>query len=133
MPINVERLPDQPILVVEALEPLDIAAETPAMIDRVAQEVGATSGKLYIIYDASDLKIAFSDMLFGLAEHAHRSEGSVRDTHTVTIVVGTDEMLKLAVEALKQPQYGEVSLPMFDSRDKALAYAREHIAAATLA
>lgn len=128
MAIEFEEFGNEPILYVTLTEPFSVAEETGPMMARMAAMLDAHPGQLYCIYDTSGLTVAFSDMMFGLAEQAKGGAGSVKDNRLFVILVGTDAMITLAAQAMEQSQYGGLHIPLFDNRPDALAYARKSIA-----
>jgi hypothetical protein len=119
-----ERLDNEPIFVITIADPYDFVNDPPVLFAQIAAETQTISGKYISIYDLRGLTVNFSDMVMGMAVQAKGGAGSIADSHNVTLVVATSDRIKFAVEAFKQPQYGNLQIPMFETMDEAIAQAR---------
>jgi hypothetical protein len=134
MAYTVERLTNEPIVVLTVRDPLG-----PPEMQREAQmkvaEAGADiTGAIYRITDLTELTISFGDIVRSLGEEAKsKREGSMSDSHVRSIIVAKDEIIKMAAASLSQEQYGALNIKLFTTRDEAVAYAREQIAEETAA
>ncbi len=126
MPVAVEQIPNQPIIVVTVTEPFDPLKEMPVS-NRQFSEIAATiQGTLYRIVEITRLKIGFNDLVNVLAVDTRSGPGA--DPRVRTVIVGSGEMVELGVKAMKQRQYGAKETPMFASLDEALTYVNAELA-----
>lgn len=131
MTIEVTRLPGEPILIYTYPERIRSEQEV-----RDALEIGGShememDGDIYIIHDASRLKLDFSEMLTTLAVLT-REMPNPQDMPRIRLyAVGSDQMVQMAAKASAQDQYGGLNVAMFDSLDAALADIRARIAVAS--
>lgn len=123
MPITITTEPDKNIVIAtysDPFSPEDVAktmAETTKYYDPNGQ-------KLYSVSDTTRLNLTFSDLVVALAG-ATRSDGwNVGAPNSVTVFVGTAELVKMGREALKQEQYGAVQVELFEDINAALAWVR---------
>ena len=119
-----ERLGDEPIFVITIADPYDFVNDPPALFAQVAAETQTITGKYISIYDLRGLTVNFSDMVMGMAAQSRGGAGSIADSHNITLVVATSDMIKFAVEAFQQPQYGNLEIPMFETKEAAIEQAR---------
>ncbi|MDX1994668.1 MAG: hypothetical protein SF029_19955 [bacterium] len=124
MPYKVTRVPNEPIVVLEVSSPFDMITDLPAVFADIAKAKAGVASLTYCLYDVRNLQITFSDVVMGLAAHTKGEPGSVSDPTIRVILIGSDELLRLASEALKQEQYGQIALPMYATYDEAIAEAR---------
>lgn len=136
MPVKYEKLPDEPITIITVTGKVDEGMLLPGPDDmdhEILEIVEETPGKDYLIIDISAVKMAFSELIMVLADA--RSEvkemggKAFIDENMMYLFVGSGDMADLAVEALKQDQYGNIEALLFPTVDEALAYARQQIAA----
>lgn len=120
-----ERLGSEPIFLITIADPYDFVNDPPVLFAQIATETQHLTGKYVSIYDLRGLTVNFSDMVVGMAAQAKGGAGSVADSHNIPLVVATSEMLKFAVDAFQQEQYGNLQIPMFESLDEAHAHARQ--------
>ena len=84
-----------------------------------------------VIMDMSDYHPNFSELVQLLAHMRDdiREMGGPKivDREMQYIVVGTDELVRLGVNAMSQRQYGGMRILLFSTLDIALTYAREEL------
>lgn len=124
---QVERLPDEPIIVI--MFDGAINGETAQnAIKQVAQMAEGMPKPIFRVIDTRNTTSSFSDIVMILAATTKGADGSASDQRFRSIMVGTHDMIVLLNESLKQPQYGEIDVPLFEDMDEALAYARQALA-----
>jgi len=128
MPVALVKLPNEPIVIVIGDVPVEDhigpIRSVFAQIDRLATE---TRTRMYCIADMRHVSaLSFSDILIILDELRSAPTGSPRDPRVRTCVVGTHDLLPIAIKKLRQ-QYG-LELPLFDTLEDALAAIRDEIA-----
>jgi hypothetical protein len=132
MPIEVQRLPNEPIIVVATIGDLTMEGihEIFARSAEIQQELG---GILYRITDNTHLNIDAQDFIniIRMAQVAGKeAPGSSADPNIRAVLVADNRWSLLVREALSQPQFGGVFLPIFETMDQALTYVRFQIAQA---
>ncbi|PJF39244.1 MAG: hypothetical protein CUN55_14910 [Phototrophicales bacterium] len=125
MAVETQKLPNEPILIITAKGKF-----TPENIETSFNEINKyydpDGEMLYIISDNTELDMSFSDVVTGLASVTRREGFRFGAPNSMLIMVGTSEMVRLGTEAMKQKQYGNLEVPMFDNIDDAIAFARNH-------
>jgi len=125
MPIKVEYIKDDRILVIVFIDPIQMPADAETPIQETLafkKEVGAPVCR---ILDFSGIKLNFGDMVAGMAYDMGR-EGGTWDPEVSSIYVGTDELVKFGATSLRnQQQYQGANVKgIFTSREEALSHAR---------
>ncbi len=126
MSFTVQRLPNEPILIITRFD------ATPSDLPQIFQQSLELSedieGTVYRIHDISRINPDFGTMVMGMANASEKREGSMRDPRFQDILVGSHELIRLASAAFQQEQYGGLTIPLFESLEEALDYARKQIA-----
>ena len=127
MPIKVEQLPGESIIVAATHEPFDPNQDVQAMFAEITRLRLTIQGNVALIIDFSDDPASFSQLVVGLAEasraiQAGKAAGINRPP--LTIFVGTSTMTELASQAMGQKQYGGVQGHLCATKDEAIALAR---------
>ncbi|MBK8026749.1 MAG: hypothetical protein IPK19_36535 [Chloroflexi bacterium] len=130
MPITFERVPGEPILIVSTVGGLTVEGmhEIFARSAQIQREIGDI---LYRITDNTLLDIGAQDFIniIQLAQTAGRDlPGSSADPNIRAVLVASNRWTLLFREALSQPQFGGVFLPVFETRQSALAYVHLQLA-----
>jgi hypothetical protein len=99
----------------------------PKALHDVQQLMSEIEGPIYYINDFSQFGISFSNLVLALDDITRGQASTLFGPQVHMILVGTSEMVKLWGEAAKQKQYGERKIPVFSSRDEAIAYARQQL------
>jgi hypothetical protein len=126
MPLTVERLPGEPIVVARFTGKVtaELVHEMFAESARFADEIG---DRVHRISDVSDIETTFSDLILILAEASHGQPGSPSDPRFQGTLVGANAWAKMYSDSLQQQQYGQLNIPVFDTFDAALAHIRSQI------
>jgi hypothetical protein len=117
-------LDNEPVITVSLSNPFDYATEPDEMFDEIAAQAKKITGHGYVIYDCRNFEITFGDLVDGMAAQSKGTPGSISDDRFTSIIVGSDNMLKMATESFKQEQYGKRDVALYGSMDKALEHAR---------
>jgi hypothetical protein len=127
MPVTVERIPNEPIILAHLWGVVDVSCirEMYTQSAPILDEIGTHT---YRITDARDVETTFSDLVQILGKTMAGEPGSTGDARITPILVGTNAWVKMLQESLKQQQYGAKQLAMFETRDDAFAHARSLIA-----
>lgn len=121
MPFTVEHILDNPVVIASATRPFDVLKDFPEMMEAAATVAYEISENPYIIYDFSEVEDmaelagAFMNMLQGVP-------GSVADDEVRVLVVGVDDEWVLVRQRLRQDNYGDPDVPLFDTVSEALQF-----------
>ena len=130
MPINVECLPDEPIIIASFVEPIDYREESPWMFQRFV-EIRDTDlegySRYYTIIDTNGVKVGFSDMVFIMGESRIARQQRREDRPVTLVLVGSGGLMELASKAAGQRQYGSYSMRLFTSLEDALESIRAEL------
>jgi len=129
MAYEIQRIDNKPIWVATLAEPYDSAKDAQGLDKAMADEIAGVEGKIIYIADMRKLHIRFGDIVTGLAE-AFKSDSIVFFTNprVVSLTVATDELIKMAAEAVKQDQYGGIDIKTFATVEEAIAYGEKVLA-----
>jgi hypothetical protein len=129
MPVTVEKLPDEPIIVCTFYEPAS-SADYPVLWEKLSQAVEGVDGPIYRITDLSPIKITFGNMVVAIAEEAKsKMPGSAADPRIRSVLIATGTLIEFAAKSITQEQYGAIGVPaLFTTLDEALSYCRSQIA-----
>ncbi len=126
MPVEVERLEGEPIIIVRAsghIEPRQGMLEMYAAVDALIKP----DEKVFCITDLSEMSVSFSDLVMGMSAIREKRPGSPNDPRICNIMVGSGPMWNLASKAAKQLQYGGVDVHLFSAMEEAIEYARKEM------
>lgn len=129
MAVKVERLPNEPVIVVTLSGDLN-AQIVQDMFDKSAQFMDEIDGRVYRITDIRATEISFPDLVQVLSRSTSGQPGSSSDPRICGVLVGTHGWSRFFSESLQQAQYGHLNIPIFEAIDDAMAYIREQIALA---
>lgn len=124
MSVTVEQLPEEKNIVVATYGNPFSADDVAITMTETTQYYDPAGPTLYSISDASQLDLSFSDLVMALAGATRTDGWKVGAPNSVTIFVGSNELVRMGREALKQQQYGAVEVELFESLDAALDWVR---------
>lgn len=127
MTYRMERLADEPILISTMEPPLSPEADVAAIGSELEHFLADMGAPIHLILDLSEVSLSFSQMVMMMgaaASRQHLGDGSVR-----MVLVGSNPILKLGAESARQEQYGGVHVAWYATREEALTYVREVLAA----
>lgn len=127
MGVRIERLPDEPIILVTIEQGYNMNREARETNEAISNLIGAGESGVYLIYDLRFLQMSFSDLVVALADNAQKSAGTASDSRLRPVVVGSGEMIKLGNMAMQQEQYGGLKIPMFPTPEEALSFIRDQL------
>ncbi len=125
MPIHFEWMEGEPILLASLSGKV-----TPEMIYQLYEEsarLADEAGHAYRITDVSDLDGSFGDLVLVMAKAASGQPGSPSDPRITAVLVGSEMLVRIYAEGLRQEQYGKLNVPLFANHDEALVYLREQM------
>jgi hypothetical protein len=123
MPVSVEKLPDEPIIVATVVGHFDVKMAR-ELFQKSAEMAQGIDGHYYRVTDARQMDIGFGEMMKVIEEASRGDPGSTRDRNVSVVLVGTNDMLKLFADMMKLRQYGATPTPIFKSMDEALSHIR---------
>ena len=119
MPVQVERIPDQPIIVLHYEGFLDLETVKSAFIQSAAFAAGI-EGTVYRIADIRNATSNFVEIVNILKASRTNVQGSAIDSKFQVIFVGQNQLAHLYADALKQ--LGAAPIPFFDTMEDAMQY-----------
>lgn len=132
MPVTVEKVQDDPIIIATTLSPFAPSADMPAMFGEITRHRMSINGPSALIIDCSNTMDSFNVMMTAMAEASQaikKSRESVGQA-PILIFVGTGLLAEIAAKSMGQSQYGGVSGELRPTREEAIAIAREKLTAA---
>jgi hypothetical protein len=130
MPVTVERVPNEPIIIAHLWGIVDVSCVR-EMYTNSAPLVDEIGTHTYRVTDAREVETTFSDLVQILGKTMAGEPGSTGDPRITPILVGTNAWVKMLQESLKQQQYGAKQIAIYETREEALAHARALIAEQT--
>lgn len=129
MPADVRLLPDEPIIMVTLTDPFENKDHIPELNTRLREILDAAKEPLWDVTDLTQMKPPpFGEVVSGTAMMTRGELASLKHPKIAGIaVVTTNDILRLATNALSQAQYGGVKTTMYKSLDEALAEVRKQI------
>jgi hypothetical protein len=121
MPHQLERINGQPILISTfngVLKAEELRGWWAAVTDH-----SAAIGRGYHIVDVRDISLDLNSLM-AVSRESWVQDAIVNfaDLPLVPVVIGTDEMARIATSLGRTPQFSRLAVPIFRSRDEALAY-----------
>ncbi len=130
MPIPVEMLADEPILLATFNEPFVPEVDMPPMLADIKRLRELAQQQVSIILDVSAVDIDFTKLVMALAQAGEQIRAQQRVGAALPdeyVFVGSSALIQLAAEAMGQDQYGGIGGAMFASLEDALSYVRTRI------
>jgi hypothetical protein len=124
MPHTIQRLSNEPIILVTYEEPFDYALGFEEIKKAVASTAEGIEGQVYDIHDVRQLRLNFSKVVTALA---NALLNPILKGRTTTIGVGTGMLFDLATKAAGQKQYGTLNVLIFPTVEEAVNYVHEHL------
>lgn len=123
MPVSVEKLAGEPIIVVTIKGHLD-AEMMRAIYAEVAELSQGIAPPVYHITDVREMDVTLADMVEILKEASRGVAGSATDSRVANVFVGRSPMSRFAADMLRLRRFGGVSTVLLSTLDDALAYVR---------
>jgi hypothetical protein len=120
----VEKLPDEPIILVRLRPFEDAEAEVSATAAAVDALINGTDGPVIRINDFTGLDADFCELVLALVRETKGTPGTLSDPRIKPVFVGESDPVALCAESARLPEYGKLDIPLFATLDEALAYAR---------
>ena len=130
MPIVYETVPNEPnIYFSRATNPFDPTVDSQGALEALTKLPETVEGKLYIISDVREIDPGFSDVVIGMAEAAANPNSPMRNERVVIVTLAKGVILKMMVDWMKQAQYGNIELQLFETEEEALAHMKSLVKA----
>jgi hypothetical protein len=124
MPVTIKTFGDEPYILATYATPF--LPEDFAQILKITQEISdrrkaqGVPHKVWYVVDTRQIKMTFDDLVDSLSLLR-----KLDSTAMQAVIVGSSEMVELAVKAAQQKQYGSrEEAKIFDNLDEALEYAK---------
>ena len=123
MPVQVEKLPDLPIIVLTYEGHMDVETVKSAF-SQSAVIAASVEGMVYRISDVRDSEGTFTDVVKVIKAIRENVLGSSADPKIKGVFVGNNQFARMYADILKQDQFGITTIPFFQTLEEALAYIR---------
>jgi hypothetical protein len=123
MAVKVTRLPNEPIILAHLYERLDLPTIR-AMFEQTAAYCQEIDGPLYRITNFQDVDASIREMATALVEANRSYPGSSRDPNVRPIMVAGRNRIRFLFDTMRRKEFGAHQVPVFDTMDEALDYAR---------
>jgi hypothetical protein len=121
MPHQLERIEGQPVLI-STFNGVLKAEELRGWWTAVTEH-SAAIGRGYHIVDVRDVSLDLNSLMTVSRERwAQEAIVHFDELPLTPVLIGTDEMARIAANLGRTPQYSRLTVPIFRSRDEALAY-----------
>ena len=130
MSYSLELLPDEPILIITLHESYNHERDFEAYLNEAVVLLDSLDRPVYSITDITHIKVnIFQDFITGFNQ-VFRGQGATINHPNIdkVIIVSTDKLMKLGAKGLNSATFGFLSVPVFDTPEEALTYARALIA-----
>jgi hypothetical protein len=126
MPITVEQLPNEPIVLVRVTDPFDVNLDIPYLIQEASRLFDASQEPLFDITEVVDLKGSFSDLVTSLSMLTKGRSSVWKHPNVMGYAIVMDSTLtRVAASALGKDSATPVTVTK--TLDEALVVAREAI------
>ncbi len=123
MATTIQRLDDEPIIIVTYEGTLG-TEQLAEFAPHGAQLQRESPVPLYWIIDVHATTSDFAQIVKILAHQSRGNPGTASNAPGRVFMVGSAYMTRLYVDAMRQPQFGGLDIPMFPNLDDALAAVR---------
>ncbi len=130
MPIHVQKLPNEPIIILTYIEPCIPNKDMPPALAQVASYLNGGPSLTYVINDLMNAKMDLGSMILSMAENARGGPGSPADPRTRHALVSAARIVQIIKSALGQDQHGQTNLEVYPTLSEALTAVRQRIAQA---
>jgi hypothetical protein len=126
VPITIQELPDESILLVQFQDPLDLGSEASHFADRLRAALDASHAPLIVIANASAVTFSAADMAAGLALIARGEAMLLQHPKVAGYIVAMGNNLP-ALGAATQPDNERVTVHITRTLDEALHLIRNSL------
>lgn len=123
MPLTHERLPDESIVIFSfgGKVSLEDQREMYALSARILE---ATREHLYRLSNYTGVTSTFAEVMGIVREIGTGLPGSITDSRITAVLVGQHQWTRLALDMLKQPQFGGIQAALFNTVEDGLTALR---------
>ncbi|MBI1276728.1 MAG: hypothetical protein GC179_01235 [Anaerolineaceae bacterium] len=121
MPVNVEKLPNLPVIVLTYEGHMDVETVKSAFTQSVVIAV-TIDGIVYRISDVRKGEGSFADVVNIIKSIRESALGSSADPKIKGVFVGGHQLARMYADFLKQEQFGSTAIPFFQTLEEALEY-----------
>jgi hypothetical protein len=121
MPVEVSRIPDEPVIIA-TLRGQIVAEDTQYIFDRTQELRQNMPEHIYRITDVRDATSSFASIIEIIQQGAADRPSSTSDPTVTVVFVGKSQWSKLYIDALRQSEFGQVDIPLFNTLDEARAF-----------
>lgn len=128
MTFTIEKLEGEPIIVCTMSAQFNPNTDYGAFWQQLGALLEGMEAPIFRITVLEAEEITFSDMAMALAAEARSgAPGSGSDERIRLVLVSKAVLAQMAVESIRQEQYGGLDTPLFGTLEEALAYARAEL------
>ncbi len=129
MPIQIEYMKDEPIIVYHWPEKLESNQEIrDALEESTVHARNMPDPIIWFIHDTSQLTVDFATLVSALVALTREGPEGFHDSRFLIAAISSSELIKLAARSASQKQYGSWNVSIFDTYEQALAHARVDLA-----
>lgn len=121
MPIFVERLSDDPIVIAHLSGHLSIE-DILTMFEETVRLTEDVTGRVYRITNVLEAESTFPEIMAIIKQAGNGGRGSTSDPNIKAVFVGTNHWIDFTRRALSQPQYGGINMSLFHTVEEALEF-----------
>ena len=126
MAYTVERLKDEPIVILTVSAPIEDPVQETIDSDAAVHEAGSKiGGKYYRIANMTGMELTWDQLTWWLSEQKKSRPGSINDTNIVSYLVSDTAMTQQTARFAEQKQYGGQIIKVFATLQDALEEARK--------
>lgn len=126
MPVQVERLPNEPILIATFSGAVDVSTLRD-MFNQTAQLIVDMEYRVYRISDYNDALMTTPDLVAMVQMSGKAISGSSADPRIEGVLVGNNQWVRTGRILLGQLAFKGKHIPLFNTRHDALRYVRRRI------
>lgn len=129
MAVSVEKLPDEPIVLVRFSNPFIANQDVPYLLQELSRVFDASPEQIFDITDSTGLETSFGEIVTALAEVTKGDHNPLRHPKVMGYAIVADSsLLQIGAQAIGQVKYGAISATVVKTLDEAFVVARETIA-----
>lgn len=121
MSVQVEKLPDLPVIVLTYEGHMDVETVMSAFAQSAVIS-NTIEGSVYRISDVRKGEGSFADVVGIIKAIRESAVGSSADPKIKGIFVGSHQLARMYADFLKQEQFGSTAIPFFQTLEDALEY-----------
>ena len=121
MPVEVSALPDKPVVLATLRG--QITLDDAIHIFKRTHELRQSMPEyIYRLTDVREATSSFSEIIQIIRSGAGDLPSATNDPTITVVFVGKSQWSKLFIDAMRQQQFGQVNIPLFNTLDEALQF-----------